>query len=93
LVAKNQDLLISYAIRARSLVQITNEAVEFLLQNSIISFNGEDVVINCPLKPSKVKNIADEEMIDCFNKAEAVGKWFSRNGTVENIYQSWGVRP
>lgn len=90
---RNQELLIGYAKRTKSLVPITSEAIEFLLQNGITSFNGDNMVITCPLKPSKLKNITDEEMIECFNKAEAVGKWFARNGTVENIYQSWGVRP
>ena len=90
---KNQELLIGYAKRTKSLVPITSEAIEFLLQNATASFNGDNIVISHPLKPSKLKNISDEEMIECFHKAEAVGKWFARNGTVENIYQSWGVRP
>lgn len=90
---KNQELLIGYAKRTKSLVPITSESIEFLLQNTTASFNGDNIVITHPLKPSKLKNISDEEMIECFHKAEAVGKWFARNGTVENIYQSWGVRP
>lgn len=90
---RNQELLIGYAKRAKSLVPITSEAIEFLLQNATVSFNGDNIVITHPLKPSKLKNISDKEIIECFHKAEAVGKWFARNGTVENIYQSWGVRP
>ncbi len=90
---KNQELLIGYAKRTKSLVPITSEAIEFLLQNATASFNGDNIVITHPLKPSKLKNITDKEIIECFHKAEAVGKWFARNGTVENIYQSWGVRP
>lgn len=90
---QNQELLIGYSLRAKSLTQITNEAIEFLMQNDVISFNGDEIVVNVPLKPSKEKNISDKEILDCFNKAKAVGKWFSRSGTVENIYQSWGVRP
>lgn len=90
---KNQELLIGYAKRTKSLVPITSESIEFLLQNTTASFNGDNIVITHPLKPSKLKSISDEEMIECFHKAEAVGKWFARNGTVENIYQSWGVRP
>ena len=90
---RNQYLLIGYAKRAKSLVPITSESVEFLIQNDIAVFTGDNIAINCPLKPSKLKNISDDEMLECFHKAEAVGKWFARNGTAENIYQSWGVRP
>jgi len=90
---RNPELLIGYAKRAKSLVPITSEAIEFLLQNGIASFNGDSIIIICPLKTSKLKSISDEEMKECFLKSEAAGKWFARNGTVENIYQSWGVRP
>lgn len=90
---RNQELLIGYAKRARSLVPIASESIEFLLQNGTAAVTGDNVTINCPLKPSKLKNISDEEMLECFHKAEAVGKWFARNGAAENIYQSWGVRP
>lgn len=90
---KNPELLIGYAQRAKSLVSITSEAIEFLLQSGTVEFNGESIIITCPLKPSKLKSVSDEEMKECFKKAEDVGKWFARNGTVENIYQSWGVRP
>ena len=90
---KNPELLIGYAKRAKSLVPITSEAIEYLMQTGTALFNGDNILINRPLKPSKLKSISDEEMIECFNRAEALGKWFARNGTVENIYQSWGVRP
>lgn len=90
---RNPELLIGFARRAKSLAPITNEAIEFLLQNGIVEFNGDSVVIIHPVKPSRLKAVSDEEMKECFQKAEAIGKWFARNGTVENIYQSWGVRP
>ena len=90
---RNPELLIGYSQRAKSLVPITSEAIEFLLQYGIATFNGDSITIICPAKPSKLKNISDEEMKECFQRSEAVGKWFARNGTVENIYQSWGVRP
>ena len=90
---KNPELLIGYAQRAKSLVSITSEAIEFLLQSGTAEFNGDSMIIACPVKPSKLNSVSDEEMKECFQKAEAIGKWFARNGTVENIYQSWGVRP
>lgn len=90
---RNPELLIGYAQRAKSLVPITSEAIEFLLQNGSAEFNDDGIIIIRPVKPSKLKTVSDEEMKECFQKAETVGKWFARNGAVENIYQSWGVRP
>ncbi len=90
---RNQELLIDFSKRAKSLVSITNEAIEFLLQYQVIIIDGANISIKNKLKQAKLKDIEDEEMLGCFETALALGKWFARNGTVENIYQSWGVRP
>lgn len=90
---RNPEILITFAKRAKSLVSITNEAMEFLLSNNVVEIYNDCLMIVKPLKPSKLRTITDDEMLDCFKKADVIGKWFARNGTVENIYQSWGVRP
>lgn len=90
---RNPELLIGFAQRAKSLVVITNEAIEFLMQSGVVEFNGDNVSIRNPISASKLRSVSDTEMQECFKKSETVGKWFARNGAVENIYQSWGVRP
>jgi len=92
-IQNNPDVLIQFSIRARSLVKITNEAIEFLLQNQIINFNGSNLEIQKTLPSSKLKSCLDEEMQECFLKAEHVGKWFARSGAIENVYVAWGVKP
>ena len=92
-IQRNPELLIGYSKRAKNLVSITNEGLEFLMQRGVIEFISDSIVIVQPLKASKMKIISDEEIKECFKKADIVGKWFARNGTVENIYQSWGVKP
>ncbi|MEG0835734.1 MAG: three component ABC system middle component [Christensenellaceae bacterium] len=90
---RNPEVLIGFARRAKSLTIITNEAIEFLLQSQIIAFDAADIEITKPLRLSKQKCIDDPEILECFAKAEPIGKWFARAGAVENIYVGWGVRP
>ncbi len=44
------------------------------------------------------KNVSIEgqdegEIDDCYRKADFVGRWFARAGTVTTIYAMWGVKP
>ncbi len=89
----NQNLLTDFAKRAKSLIPITNEAIIFLLQSNLVTINKDKLTIQKKISSSKFKNQSDKEVQECFIKAQTVGKWFAKNGTVENIYQSWGVRP
>jgi len=46
------------------------------------------------LNPYDVRKIAfNEEITDCFRKAEILGRWFARAGSPAVIYTMWGVRP
>ena len=45
------------------------------------------------IKQNKVKKLADEEILNCFKKANHLAKWFAHSGTVETIYIHWGIRP
>jgi hypothetical protein len=90
---ENQDVRIGYANRAKRLVPITREAVQFLIcQNALEIDSGGGVII-----PSyRRKNIEGHnygEIADIFKKAEVVGKWFSNSGTTSTIYTMRGVKP
>lgn len=87
---KNPDVLINFALKAKNLVIITNEAVEFLLQQRIIEITNDGISIIKLLSSKKINGIIDAEIKECFSKAEHVGKWFARSGAVENIYNAWG---
>lgn len=54
--------------------------------------NGELSVVKT-LSKSKIDAIADQEIHECYNKAENVGRWFAQMGAEENIYAVWGVKP
>lgn len=92
-VQKNPDVLVGFPSRAKSLVSFSNEAVEFLLQQSVLEVaNGELSVVKT-LSKSKIAAIADQEILECYTKAEHVGRWFALMGAEENIYAAWGVKP
>lgn len=91
---KNPSLLIDFSKRAKGLVPITNEAIEFLLQTEkiILTSNGELEIAPGSRALSKTKYI-DSEISECLLKSEHVARWFASTGKVETIYIALGVRP
>lgn len=90
----NQDLLIGFADRARSLVEITNESIEFLLCAGIVQLTDTGNIIRNP-KQRKLSetDFLDEEIQECVLKSKHVARWFVNAGTTENVYICLGVRP
>ena len=93
-VQKHQELIYNFGERARDLVEITNEAIEFMMQAGYIRLNdnGELSKVLTAGALSKTKHI-DSEVAECLQKAEHVGRWFAGAGKVEIIYTCLGVRP
>ncbi|WP_352403085.1 three component ABC system middle component [Pyramidobacter sp.] len=93
-VQKHQELIYNLGKRVRDLVEITNEAVKFMMQTGYIRLNdsGELSKVLTAGALSKTKHI-DPEVAECLQKAEHVGRWFAGAGKVEIIYTCLGVRP
>lgn len=93
-VQKYPQLLIDFPQRARELVPITNEAIEFLFQTRKIMLtpNGDLEISPTSKNLSKTKH-TDSEISDCLNKSEHIAKWFALAGKTETIYIELGVRP
>lgn len=91
---KYPQLLMDFSKRAKELVPITNESIEFLLQTGkvILTPNGELEVPASTKALSKTKFV-DDEISECLKKSEHVAKWFAGAGKVETIYIQLGVRP
>lgn len=93
-VQQNPELLIGYAQRAKELVEITNEATEFLLQTNMLLITDQAALeINSSTKGLSKGKFVDKEVKQCLNKSEHVGKWFASAGKVETIFIGLGVRP
>lgn len=93
-IQKYPQLLIDFPQRARELVPITNESVEFLMQTGkiVLTLNGELETPASTRSLSKTKFV-DEEVSECIKKSEHIAKWFAATGKVETIYIQLGVRP
>jgi hypothetical protein len=93
-IHSNDHLLIDFAERAKSLVPITNEALEFLLQSGYIIFstNAELDICHTLIGLNKSK-LAEDDVKMCILKSEHIGRWFIKTGRIETIYSALGVRP
>ena len=93
-VQKYSHLLVDFPKRARGLISITNESVEFLLQTGkiLLTANGELDISPTSKTLSKTKNV-DDEISECLKKGEHIARWFAAAGKVETIYIELGVRP
>jgi hypothetical protein len=92
-IQKFPDVLINFPRRTKSMIPFTNEAIEYLLIHQIISFSGSDISISKTLSKTAMQKSTDEEILECYNKSEHLGRWFSQIGVEENIYAAWGVKP
>jgi len=93
-IHNNEHLLIGFAERAKSLVPIVNEALDFLLQSGHIVFSANAEIDICHTIGSLSKTrFAEGDVESCIVKSEHIGKWFARTGRIETIYSALGVRP
>lgn len=93
-IQRNPEMLIGFADRAKNMVPITNEAVEFLMQSGIITLtNNAELELAQLFKSLSASKYTNDEIKECISKSSSVAKWFAKAGTVETIYISWGVRP
>ena len=90
----NQELLISFPARAKGLVEITNESIEFLLCSGMVQMSDTGEIVSASQKRKLSESFFwDKEIKQCIQKAKHVAKWFWGAGTTENIYACLGVRP
>lgn len=90
----NQPILIGFAQRVKSFVEITHETLDFLLNAGMVKMKDNALLeTTSVIKQNKVRKLADEEILNCFKKAKHLAKWFAHSGTVETIYIHWGIRP
>jgi hypothetical protein len=89
----HEECLIQFPERAKDLVEITNEALEFLLQCNLLSFTASaELKIALGHSISKTKFV-DPEVKECVTKSEHIGRWFARTGSVDIAYITLGVKP
>lgn len=89
----NQELLLGFPARAKGLVEITNESIEFLLCSGIAQLTDTGEIIRTPRKRKLSEaDYLNEEIKQCIWKSKHVARWFIGAGTTENVYACLGVR-
>lgn len=90
---QNPSVRIGFAERARDLVPVTRETINFLLIHDALSI---DEVGRLRIS-SNYRNIRippnGEEVKDYYSKAAVLGRWFARVKSPNTIFTMWGVRP
>ena len=90
---QNPSVQIGFAERARDLVPVTRETINFLLIHDALSI---DEVGRLRIS-SNYRNIRvpqnREEVRDYYTKAAVLGRWFARVRSASTAFAMWGVRP
>jgi len=83
------------AERARLLVPFTKEALSFGGRYGLLRFSKDAVMASdgWTKKVSKALRECSEEVQECGNRAEFIGKWFARAGTAETVMSVLGIQP
>lgn len=90
----NQELIYNFGKRANDLIEITNEALEFMLQAGYLDItDAGEINMVLPAGTLSKTRFIDSEVKECITKAENVARWFAATGKVETIYICLGVRP
>ncbi|MCL6572883.1 MAG: DUF6521 family protein [Bacillus sp. (in: Bacteria)] len=90
---ENQYVKIGFADRARLLAPITKETLAFLLKAEAIKLDEQGGIVIRNYKCRNNSDIDDEEILDCFHKAQIIGRWLARSGSLTTIFAMWGVKP
>ncbi len=90
-VEENQSIKMILPKLIKEIVPYTKESIMFLMIYKVIEINGKGEIINL-IKPKKIKS--QNEVAECYNKAELVGKWFANsNCNSQSIFINLGIKP
>ncbi|MVM39212.1 hypothetical protein GO730_19415 [Spirosoma sp. HMF3257] len=89
-IEENQILKQELPILITNVVPYTKEALMFLLMYKIVKINDkgyfESITKNKPLTE-------ENEVVECYKKAELLGKLFAKAGASQLIFISLGIKP
>lgn len=89
----HQEVKIGFAERTTELLSVTKEALIFLLQVNALTLNEHAELGVISYKRTSIQGQDEDEIVDCYRKAEIVGRLFAQAGTITTIYTILGVRP
>ena len=90
---ENPHVKVGFVQRARNLLRVSREAQAFLMQFNALTVDGQAGLAVARRRRIRIPELEQGEVLDCFKKAELLGKWFASGGSSITIYTMWGVRP
>jgi hypothetical protein len=92
---EHRDTLVEFGRRTRALVPYAREAIEFLLERSVLEFDDQG---HLDIGTGTIRGVTryqqtSEEIEDCYKRAEFVGRWLALGGNSATIYVLFGIRP
>lgn len=93
-IERNRPLLLNFPERCRDYIEITNEALEYMLQAGYLVLTDTGTLAANKIPKRLNQNLNDDEEIkECVSKSRHVARWFVQAGKVENVFVTLGVRP
>ncbi|WP_337043675.1 three component ABC system middle component [Emticicia sp. 17c] len=92
-VEENDNLFFDFAIRARSMVKYTKEAISFLLMYEKININEDGEIIANDKRNTPIVSEDYAEYNNILKKAEMLGKWLAVTKNVKSIYSFFRILP
>lgn len=94
-VEGNPLLVAGLPVRTKQLVPYVREAIIYGSNSNLFRIQGDAIQPNGDYKSvfNRAKGNMSDEVIECMKKAEFLGRWFMRAGSVETTYALLGIRP
>ncbi len=92
---EHQEAKIQFPSKIRSLVPITKRSLIFGMHSETIKLgdNADFVTTKKPYRKRKELVLDTVEVKHIEGRAQFLGKWFARAGSVSSIYMMWSIRP
>ena len=93
-ISGHPNVKVRFAERAISLMPLIKECILFGTQGQLIEMSA--FRMTAARKPRSMAGFLEEasdEVRDCMNKAEFVGRWFASHGDPTTVMALWGVAP
>lgn len=94
-IREHQEARIQFPSRTRSLVPMTKRSLMFGMHHEMIQLD-EDAGFLVTKKTLRKRNkmiLDTDEVKQIESRAQFLGKWFAKAGSVSSIYMMWSVRP
>lgn len=93
-ISNHSNVKVCFTERAMSLMPLVKECILFGTQGHLITMSA--FRITSARRPGSMSGFLDEssdEVRDCMNKAELIGRWFASHGDHITVMALWGVAP